>query len=362
MLDDLIRALPAPHANTGLVVGVAQHGQFSVFGYGQASDARPEPPRGDTLFEIGSISKVFTTSLLAIALADGRLRLEDAVCGLVPQLAHWPSDLTLLSLATHTSGLPKMPSNLIRSMLRDRRNPYAAYTHADLLGYLARYKPRGRRPAPANYSNLGLALLGFIVAQQLGGAYEAVVVERLCAPLGLSDTRITLTADQQKRLAAPHTANGKPGHTWDLPTFAGAGALRSTANDLLKFLAANTGRPQSTVTDALPACHKTYTDVFAPAGRLQNLLSGLAQTEQTPAAYRQGMALGWSVGRLHSGETQVHWHHGATGAYRAFAGFTKSTDIGVVVLANSGLGLADALSNSTTTDAIGFKVLEHLNS
>lgn len=359
-VDSIVHSLPAYRENTGLVVGVVQHGRCSTFGYGRTQDTGLDPPRGDTVFEIGSISKVFTTSLLSITLANGQLHLEEAVRDLVPHLSGWPSELSLFCLATHTSGLPKMPSNIFRSMLRDWNNPYAAYSTADLLGYLSRHKPRGRLPAPVNYSNLGMALLGFIVAQRLGDSYEQVVVKHVCDPLSLSDTRITLTSDQRGRLAPPHSPAGKPGHNWDLSAFAGAGALRSTANDLLKFLAAHLGEAPAILKTALGASHPIRTETFLPPGGLQRLLSG-ALRKGPDLRYRRGMALGWTVGHLHSGGKQVHWHHGATGGYRAFAGYVKDTDTGVVVLANSGLGFVDAILNTTATDDIGFKVLEHLN-
>jgi CubicO group peptidase (beta-lactamase class C family) len=207
-----------------------------------------------------------------------------------------------------------------------------------------------------------MALLGYLLAQKTGTSYEQAVISRICDRLDLPDTRITLTPGQKERLAPPHSANGKPGHNWDLPAFSGAGALHSTANDMLKFLAANLGRSPSALKDALQICHQIRSGTFPQQGRLQRLVSGLIEKEQETSHYRQGIALGWFVGRLHSGGKQVYWHHGATGGYRTFTGFVKATASGVVVLANCGPGKLGLLLNRTSADDIGFKILEYLNS
>lgn len=364
VIDNIVDSSRNHRKNTGLVVGVIQRDHCSVFGYGRKNDASVEPPRGDSLFEIGSITKVFTTTLLSISVADGFLNLDDPVRDRAPALSNLPPEMTLIRLATHTSGLPKMPSNLLRSMLQNWRNPYAAYTTTDLLKALSQYKPKRtlKSNEQISYSNLGVALLGHILAQRIGVSYEQAVVGRICDQLDMPDTRITLTPGQKERLSPPHSANGKPGHNWDLPAFAGAGALRSTADDMLKFLAANLGSSQAALTDALLASHITQIGTFPQQGRLRRLASGLIEKVQDTSFYQQGIALGWIVGRLRAGGHQVHWHHGATGGYRAFTGFVKATHAGVIVLANRGLGGLDLLFNTTSTDVIGFRVLEHLSS
>ncbi len=364
VIDNIVGALSDHPPNTGLVVGVISRDQHSAFGYGKASDAGAEPPSGDTLFEIGSVTKVFTTSLLAILAADGLLKLDDPVRDLMPSLSNLPGEITLQRLATHTAGLPKMPSNLFRSMLRNRRNPYAAYTTADLLLYLSSYKPKKRRIGidQINYSNLGFALLGHILAQSSGSPYEQAIIRWLCDKLAMPDTRIELTPEQQERLSPPHSANGKSILNWDLPAFSGAGALRSTANDMLRFLAAHLGMAQSPLTGVLQLCHKVCSEAFPADPQLRRLLSGLFQREQDTRNQRQGIALGWFVGQLGPPGRQVHWHHGATGGYQAFAGFVKSTETGVVVLANRGPGRLDLITSRSSADDIGFRVLEYLNS
>ncbi len=357
--DAIAPSLSDHPSHTGLVVGSLQGGQRSVFGYGRVDGA---PPAGDTLFEIGSVTKVFTTALLSLLAAEGLVALDDPLANLATELASFPLNLTLLRLATHTAGLPKMPSNLLGSLLRDPGNPYAAYSTNDLLRYLSQHPPAARRieAQPVNYSNLGMGLLGTLLARRLDDSYEGAIASRICQPLGMKDTCIRLAQDQERRLAAPHNARGKRSRNWDLPAFAGAGALKSTADDLLIFLSAHLGEAPPGLALPLQDCHAVHAFTFAPPGLLQRLMARTSRLELHADRTREGMALGWTVGHLPSSEVQVHWHHGATGGYRAFAGFVRARGVGAVVLTNSGLNMRDGLLGSTGTDHLGFRVLEHL--
>ncbi len=363
-VDDIVSSLFTLPGNTGLIVGAYVRGHRSIYGCGKLRKASTQPPHGNTLFGIGSITKVFTTALLSVMVTDGFLNLEDSVCDLMPELSNLPSGITLLRLATHTAGLPKMPSNIIGSILRDRRNPYAAYTKANLLKWLSNYARKITQSSneEIRYSNVDMALLGLVLAQKVGESYEQAIVSRVCAPLGLSDTRITLTQIQKERLLAPHSSKGKPSRIWDLPAFAGAGALFSTADDMLSYIAANLGESQSRLTNPLQACHVIHADTFRPPGYLPRLVTGMLGRGRYSTEYHRGMALGWFVGRLQGDGKDLYWHHGATGGYRAFIGFVKDTATGVVVLANSEPSGLDGLLATTSTDTIGFEILEFLNS
>ncbi|MFQ5942329.1 MAG: serine hydrolase domain-containing protein [Anaerolineales bacterium] len=357
---DAIVASTSDHPDgTGLVVGVLAGDERSAHGYGTVGETAPV---GDTLFEIGSVTKVFTTALLSILASEGTVDLNEPVTNLASELADFPPQITLQHLATHTAGLPKMPSNILRSMLRNRGNPYAAYSTEDLLRYLSKHPPSHQRieAQQVDYSNLGMGLLGTLLARRLGEPYEAAIVNKVCDPLGMLDTCILLTPDQQRRLAAPHNPRGKHGRNWDLPAFAGAGALKSTVDDLLTFLAAHLGSAPSALTPQLQNCHIVRERTFAPPGAIQRLVARISRQDLGSDHSRQGMTLGWIIGSLPSSEAQVHWHHGATGGYRAFAGFAPAKRIGVVVLANSSPTMQDGVLGTTATDRVGFGVLEHL--
>lgn len=229
--------------NVGLVIGVVFPGGRRVFGYGRrGGEGGDSSPDQDTIFEIGSITKVFTAALLADMARRGEVRLDDPVQRYLPAGVQVPTRggraITLLHLATHTSGLPRLPGNLGRTV-RDRANPYAHYTVDDLYAFLngcRLARVPGERYA---YSNLGAGLLGHVLALRAGMGYEALVTRRLCGPLGMMDTAVTLSPEQRGRLAQGHAASDEPVPLWDLPMLAGAGALRSTARDMLAFLAAN---------------------------------------------------------------------------------------------------------------------------
>ncbi|MFX0141844.1 MAG: serine hydrolase domain-containing protein, partial [Candidatus Hodarchaeota archaeon] len=211
------------------------------------------------------------------------------------------------------------------------------------------------------YSNLGFALLGHILAKKLDISYEQAIISKICDELDMPDTRITLNSEQKGRLSNAHSAKGKPSQNWDLPAFAGAGALRSTVNDLIKFLEANLGKIDSTLTDALQQCHEKRQGVFSKPSKLLRMFPSLVQKRKEFDLYFQGIGLGWVLGRIGLEGPLVHWHHGATGGYIAFIGFVKSSDTGTVILANRGPHFSEGTNDVSIVDEIGFKTLELLN-
>jgi CubicO group peptidase (beta-lactamase class C family) len=163
-----------------------------------------------------------------------------------------------------------------------------------------------------------MGLLGHVLALKDARSYESLVVERICRPLKMENTRIKLDAKLKARLAPGHTETLAPQANWDLPTLAGAGALRSTVRDLLKFLSANLGLSKSSLT---PTLRKTHAVRFHGA------------------APDLDMALGWHVGRKFDGE--IIWHNGQTGGYHSFIGFDPARRRGVAVLSNSANSVDD---------------------
>jgi CubicO group peptidase (beta-lactamase class C family) len=266
-------------------------------------------------------------------------------------------------LATHTSGLPRLPANLTLSVCKNPQNPYAAYTSADLLTYLATYKPKQRRkPAstPAlKYSNLGYGLLGHVVAQKIGTSYEKAVVSRICDPLGMGDTCIHLSLEQYARLATPHTARGKPTSHWDIPTLAGAGALRSTACDMLKFIDTNLGNAPESLQNVLQTCHTVQVEIPPPRG-LRGLTARWRRRRLSNCTPPVSMALGWLISLLKPSGHKVYWHNGATGGFCAFVGFVNESNTGVVVLSNKSPSQYGLSWCGPSVEEIGLHVLQCL--
>ena len=243
--------------SVGIAVGLIDDQGATVVGYGKLGKTDEREPDGETVFEIGSISKVFTSILLADMVQQGRVGLNDPVQEFLPDSVRVPmrddTEMTLYHLATHTSGLPRMPDNFAPA---DPTNPYADYSVEQMYEFLSGAELSGKPGAGAAYSNFGAGLLGHILALQADSDYETLVSERIAGPLKMKDTVITLTPKLQKRLAQGHGATLAPAANWDIPTLAGAGALRSTVDDMLRFLAANLGLTESPISDAMQDSHR----------------------------------------------------------------------------------------------------------
>ena len=198
---------------------------------------------GDSVFEMMSATKVLTSLLLADMVARGEVSFGDPVAKYLPAsvtLHEKGGPITLLDLATYTSGLPNMPSNLPPNWY-DRPNPLGDYTEANLYEFLSGYVPKYEPGTHYEYANVGFGLLGNALARRAGMSYEELLVERICRPLGLADTRITLTSAMQRHIVQGHDMELKPTQLWDFPAIPGAGYARSTANDLTVFVKACMG-------------------------------------------------------------------------------------------------------------------------
>jgi CubicO group peptidase (beta-lactamase class C family) len=269
--------------NAGMVVGVLRGGERRVAGYGLL-DAGRQPPDEHSICEIGSVTKVFTALVLANMVLRGEVALDDPVRKYLPSTVQMPTwrgrEITLLHLATHTSSLPRLPGNLSKT-IKDQANPYANYQVSYLYEFLSGYKLRYPIGSREEYSNLGMGLLGHVLELVAGKCYEELVRDRILRPLSLNDTTITLNPDQQGRLAPGHTSDGKVTANWDTPALAGCGALRSTVNDTLSFIAASMNPVTSPLAQAVRLCQRLYPKTAKPqaswkAYSLALLLSGLS--------------------------------------------------------------------------------------
>jgi D-alanyl-D-alanine-carboxypeptidase/D-alanyl-D-alanine-endopeptidase len=286
----------------GIVAGVISREGQRVVAVGRSGGPDNPPLDAETVFQIGSVTKVFTGLLLADMSLRGEVGLEQSAASLLPAGVAMPfrgRPITLLDLSKHWSALPSMPTNFA---LEGQPDPYAAYTERQLYAFLSSYE-LPREPGRQEYSNLGVALLGHLIARRVGTGYEPLLRERILTPLGLRSTSIVLTADQRARLAPGHDRFRQPVETWELRAMPASGSLRSTANDLLRLLAFNLGLLESPL---------------RPAMLLQ----------RTP-----GRAIGW--GRSMLGGEGVYGHEGGKEGYRSAVLFHPDRQIGVVVLSNT---------------------------
>ncbi len=307
-----------PQGDLGIVTGLIHAGRTRVISAGKAGPGSARALDGDTAFEIGSATKVFTATLLADMIGRGEVRLEDPASNYIPSSVRVPSrnnrQITLLDLATHTSGLPRLPSNLNP---KDPSNPYADYSVEQLYAFLSGYELPRDIGAQFEYSNLGMGLLGHILSLKAGMSYESLVAKRILSPLQMKDTAITLSPELRARMAQGHNSSGSAVANWDLPALAGAGALRSTTDDMLKFVSANLAAAGPLAT-ALHLTHESRRSIGTPDGSI-----GLA----------------WLLRRGFGSE--IVWHNGGTGGFHSFLGFDPKTGDGVVILHNSAASIDD---------------------
>ncbi|HEY2251625.1 MAG TPA: serine hydrolase [Planctomycetaceae bacterium] len=373
-IRDQIQADPDFNQRVGLGVGVFSGGTQCTFFGGRISTERNQPPDERTLFEIGSITKVFTTTLLADLHLAGELGLDDRVNRYLPPHGRirgpYGDDVTLRHLSTHTSGLARLPVNLSWKKLSSD-NPYADYGDDDLYAGLARCRLKNRPGTRTRYSNWGSGLLGHVLSLVGGADYERLVIERILEPLGMHDTVIQLSDEQQQRLAPGHS-RGKPVRNWEFQALAGAGAFYSTVADMLRFVRANLDPGSSPLAQAIELTHEVQTEYtwkwygdFGCLGPITFVSLGsllawrpfglptwlrwaipvavpvlmLSLWQFGIVGSLDDLALGWHFDRLEDDglplSQEALWHNGGTDGYRSYLAFSKQHGTGVVVLANS---------------------------
>lgn len=312
-LLDILKSRVEDGRATGLVLGVMEaDGSTRIVAHGDPGAGAP-PLGPDSVFEIGSVTKVFTTTLLADMVRKGEVSLDVPAQTYAPPGMTLPTRngkaITLAHLAEQNSGLPRLPGNLDLSKV-DMTNPYAAYTREMLTDFLRAYALPRDPGASFEYSNLGMGLLGEILAHRAGTDFETAVRTRILDPLGMKDTAIRLTPDMQARLAKGHDASGAPAANWDLPSLAGAGALRSTMTDMLKFLDANIGDPTNDLERAMRLAHQP----------------------RFPLGGNAKIGLGWIT--ITTDKGSFIYHDGGTGGYGAIVAIDPQRKVGLVLLGN----------------------------
>ncbi|MGO9323436.1 MAG: serine hydrolase domain-containing protein [Terracidiphilus sp.] len=268
---------------------------------------------GDSVFEIMSITKVLTSVLLVDMAARGEVAFDDPVSKYLPSavtLHEHGGPITLLDLATYTSGLPNMPGNLPPNWY-DMPNPMGDYTEAKLYEFLSSYVPKYEPGTHYEYANLSFGLLGIALARRAGKSYEELLIERVCNPLGLADTRITLSGEMRLHLVQGHDMNLKPTQLWDFPAMPGAGCARSTAKNLTAFVRACMGFGR--------------TPLREPLARL------IATRRATPLAGTD-VGMGWFISS--DGKEEIAWKSGLSAGCNTFIGFSTKRRRGAVLLSN----------------------------
>lgn len=290
----------------GIVVGIYEDGEEHFYWHGSTAFVDGTDLSEETLYEIGSISKVFTSSLLAHAVQDGKMALDDPIQKYLPAHIKAPIkndiEITLRHLATHRSGLPRMPDNYDWATGSD--NPYLGYDDTLLLDYLNSYELTRDPGETYEYSNYAAGLLGYLISRAQGSTYEELFKSIFSEPLGMTSTTITLSPSEKSKMAVGH-ANGKATSNSDFNVLAPAGAWRSSAKDMLVFIKAQLGHQKTELQNAIT-------------------LSQHIQTTNEPK-----MGLGW-----HYYQDKL-WHNGGTSGFWSFCGIDVDNQRGIIVLSNS---------------------------
>jgi serine-type D-Ala-D-Ala carboxypeptidase/endopeptidase len=299
----------------GIAIALIDKNGVEYYNLGVRSLKGKEPVNEHSVFEIGSITKTFTGTLLADAVLKGKMKLEDSLQKYLPAGIKAPRRngefITLVHLANHTSSLPRMPDNFRPA---NPKNPFADYTEQQLYDFLNNYQLTRDIGSQYEYSNYAQGLLGHTLAKASALSYEELMVSVVAKPLNMQDTRVTM--NENMNLAVGH-AGETAVENWDFIAFAGAGAIRSTAADMVKYLQANMGLTKTKLYPALE----------------------LAQKHSRVEGNVPMVGLGWHSQVID--DQEIIWHNGGTGGYRTFVGFVKGLSKGVVVLANSTVSVDD---------------------
>jgi CubicO group peptidase (beta-lactamase class C family) len=318
--------------NTQLSISLMNDSSVSYLGFVKTDGKWRAVENRDSVFEIGSITKVFTSTVLVKLYANDLLDLDDPISGMLPfdlnQAELDGRQITLKTLANHTSGLPRIPENLMPLVSRNPGNPYRDYDNALLIEYLEKKMEFQSAPGTAyRYSNLGAGILGYILELKSGKSYEELLLERVFSVYQMSSST-TLRRNISSKLVQGRNSHGKAVPNWDLNALRGAGAILSTTRDLSRFVRANFGN------DEVLSMQRETTFIVN-----SNL----------------DLGLGWHILKTENGD-RWHWHNGGTGGYRSQLVMDIMHRKAAIILSNVSASNPD----SGNIDQLGFALLKTL--
>jgi D-alanyl-D-alanine-carboxypeptidase/D-alanyl-D-alanine-endopeptidase len=302
--------------NIGMVAGMLlPDGSMHVVAYGDAGNGIAID--SDTVFEIGSITKTFTATLLANMVINGEVHLSDPVAELLPDNVTIPSRnghvITLDELATHTSGLPRQPTNFNSTV---PGNDYAGYSTDLLYQFLGNYELTRDPGSESEYSNIGVGLLGQALAAEAVHTYDDALRTRVLDPLDMPDTSIALTSEMEEHIAVGHDDAGAIAPYFEMAAMSPAGGMRSNITDMLTYAAANLDSDSGPLHEAMALAR-------SPRREFDN----------------QQIGLNWLIGT--PGSEEIIWHGGATAGFSSFIGLNEANHTAVVILTNSKVSVED---------------------
>ena len=317
-IDSLVEKLVRPYIQQGhtaaLCLAIIRNNTVHYYSYGEVvkgSNKLPDPQ--STIFEIGSVTKTFTSLLLASEVIRKKMTLNDPINKYLPasfpNLRYNNTAITLEHLANHTSGLPRLPANIFIGQINPQ-DPYRHYNEDSVYSFLSTYKPAIIPGSQFSYSNFGAGLLAIILSRKFHQTFEQLLTIKIFGPLKMHDTKIELSAKDSIQFAQGYNEKGEPTAPWNLAALQGSGAIRSTLSDMVRYTKAQLGQINTPLDKAIFLTHQV-----------------------TFQSKENTMGLGW---RIKKQKNDVYWHHsGGTGGFRSFVGFDKKRLLGVVILSNT---------------------------
>jgi CubicO group peptidase (beta-lactamase class C family) len=323
--DKVLSEFMADPKACGVSVAVFKNGKEHFYNYGETKRNSEQLPSSNTIYEIGSISKTFCGILLAKAVQENKIKLEDDIRnylpGKYPDLSYNGVPIRVKNLVNHTCALPKIPEDMMSQPGFDPLDPYKHYTKQMVYNYLKTVKLTEEPGTSCKYSNFGMGLLGIILEEVYKKPFESLVKEKICNPAHMISTGINLDPEQSTRFAEGYNEEGAATPHWDLGALPAAGALRSTSRDMLAYTKYNLDEKDS----AVKLSHElTYKG-------------------------RENVAMAWYLKKTKQGDILM-WHSGGTYGFSSFCGFIKDKNCSVVVLSN----------RFTNVDYIGIAILDYL--
>jgi CubicO group peptidase (beta-lactamase class C family) len=314
IVDTVVRKYIQQSNTVSISVGIIRHGSVHTYNYGETRKGKGQMPNIGTIYEIASISKTFTATLLAWYVNEGKLNLNDPISKYLPDsVAANPAlkDIKLVNLSNHSSGLPGLPTNFSDQKNYNEANPYKYYTRDMLFSYLKSCKLQSKPGTKYAYSNLAVGLLGIILERVSGKPYEQLVSEIICKPLGMKSTLQHLYPLIGPRFANVYNEDGKLTPGWDFDALAACGSLKSTINDLLIYVRANMTKSDTKLSKAMELAHQITFN------------NGDSQ-----------VALGWHIIKV-DGVSYI-FHNGGTEGSSSFLAYNVDKGLAVVLLSNAG--------------------------
>lgn len=336
-IENKIQPLVDDEILVGVAIGIIDEGEEKQFFFGEKEKGKGNLPDQNTLFEIGSITKTFTGTLLADMHLKSELDLLDAAGSFLPEIAKFPTFenkvITLADLATHHSSLPRMAPDWDQGSDFNGRNPFANYTQERLykiLDGLVLTRPIG---SAYEYSNLGMGTLAHILAEVNNSSYKTLVEDRIFSTLGMTNTKLSITSNDEN-FALPHD-RGRPIPFWDFQDcLVGMGGIKSSIKDMMKYLRANMGIVESPLKAAIE----------------------LAQTERMLVSENGSIGLAWNIFDNSTQTDHLIGHNGGTAGSRAMIAFFEKRERGIVLLLNDNL----EKRSSVTIDGLAIEILNLL--